>query len=211
MITEKELTEYRSLCYSLAFLREKFRKKRQELRLILLEAAARRQEALLFLAKANRLTLRLNGCQRQIAGLPYHLSEIIKRIHNTKQVLFQVGVEMSPDEIQGDCLDRRELKQKVLLILTMIDDVKKKLLQLDLMELRCRELLLSLGKAMEAFRHEWRGIRRKIYPYGIISRFCRFLNSLLGKAYFSFRDLEEIAALGNITGLVLKIADSPLI
>jgi hypothetical protein len=93
----------------------------------------------------------------------------------------------------------------------MIDHVKKSLLQLDILEMRCRELMASLNKALEAFQHESRRIHKSIYPLGFISIFFRFLRHLAGKTYFSFRDLDGITDLGNITGLVLKIADSPMI
>jgi hypothetical protein len=36
----------------------------------------------------------------------------------------------------------------------------------------------------------------------------RSLRGLLGNGYFSYRDMEELGALGNITGSVLRIADS---
>ncbi|MCL2472899.1 MAG: hypothetical protein FWF26_04405, partial [Treponema sp.] len=107
--------------------------------------------------------------------------------------------------------NRAELRQKGLLILTMIDRAKRNLLQFDLLELRCRELILSINKALMAFHHEYRTIRRKIYPLGIFSLLLRSVRFLWGRTYFSLKDLGEVGALGTITGLVLKIADSQLI
>ena len=112
---------------------------------------------------------------------------------------------------QDDYRSGRELRQRGLLILGMIDNIRKKLLQLDVLELRCRELMLSINKALEAFHHESRIIRRKIYPFGIFSLLNRNLRRLLGGSYFSHHDMKDIAALGNITGCILKIADSPVI
>jgi hypothetical protein len=113
--------------------------------------------------------------------------------------------------IPEDCRSYPELKRNGLAVILMIDQIKKSLLQLDVLEMRCRELMASLNKAMAAFRHESRRIHRIIYPLGFISVFYRFIRRLAGKTYFTFRDLSGIADLGNITGLVLKIADSPLI
>ena len=93
----------------------------------------------------------------------------------------------------------------------MIDSVRGKILQLEVLELRCRELILSINKALQAFRHEYRVIYRKIYPFGIFSLFHRNVRTLWGRAYFTLHDMENIAAIGNITGHVLKIADSPII
>jgi len=232
MITEKELTEYRSLCATLGELRGTYRRRKQELRRLLEETGALRREALHALVKANRLTRHLTGRQRQITGLTYHLGEIRARMNQGSQALFQGSGEEGetlsgrgnlqssdwqssdwqvPDWQSHDCNSGRELRQRGLLILRMIDNIRKKLLQLELVELRCRELMLSVNKAMEAFRHESRIIRRKIYPFGILSLLYRTLRRLLGGSYFSHPDMEDVAALGAISVCVLKIADSPVI
>ena len=221
MKTDKDVKEYNFLCATLASLYEKFALRKQELRPVLEETAALKRDALLFLAKANGFTRYLTGAQRQRAGLTYHPGEIKDRIKHfdslcggTEETETQpVTRPEIPAEFQPEILaaNRRELKQRGLLILGMIDTVKKKLLQLDLLELRCRELIQSIKKALEAFRHELKIIRRKIYPFGIFSFFHRSLRRILGGTYFSFRDLADIEALGKITGLVLQIADSPVV
>jgi len=219
MIAEKELTEYKALCAVLLELRRRFLEKKQQLKKFLEEAAGRRKEALELLVKANGLTRHLTGRQRQVAGLSYYLGEIKAKLNLAKS--FQNGqsdtvfVMEDKNEIQRpipeDCRSSLELKRNGLAVISMIDQVKKSLLQLDVLEMRCRELLASLNKALTAFRHESRRIHRSIYPLGFISVFYRFLRRTAGKNYFTFRDLDGIADLGNITGLVLKIADSPLI
>ena len=213
MITEKELGEYRDLCVSLEELNGKLQKKKKELRRLLEETIAKRKDALLVLAKANRLTRHLTGHQRQIAGFTYYLGEIKAKINQACLALppgVMAEAESLP-EIRSDCANSLELKQRGITVIKLIDGVKKKILQLELLELRCRELLLSIDKAMKAFRHESRIIRRKIYPFGLFSLIYRALRNLLGKTYFTIRDMEDLSALGNITGLVLKMADSPLI
>ena len=219
MIAEKELTEYKALCAVLLELRRRFLEKKQQLKKFLEEAAGRRKEALELLVKANGLTRHLTGRQRQVAGLSYYLGEIKAKLNLAKS--FQNGqsdtvfVMEDKNEIQRpipeDCRSSLELKRNGLAVISMIDQVKKSLLQLDVLEMRCRELLASLNKALTAFRHESRRIHRSIYPLGFISVFYRFLRRVAGNTYFTVRDLDGIADLGNITGLVLKIADSPLI
>ena len=198
-------------------LQKKYQWRKQELRQILEETAALRSKALLSLAKTNSLTRHLTGRQRKAAALTYNLGEIKMRINRKSPLVFQNpdgeplhGYWQAPGDI-ADIRDIRELKQKGLMILALIDGIRKKLLQLDLLELRCREIMLSIEKVMEAFSHESRIILRKIYPFGIFSLFYRTLRSLFGNAYFSLCDMESIAALGNITSHVLKIADSPII
>ena len=223
MVSEKEIAEYHNLCTALSALHGKFQEKKLELRRLLEETAALRKNAFLALARANRLTGHLTSRQRQIAGLSYHLNEIkarIKKVNQSSLVLLRKenGNEaavydnglLTEGNFPEDCRNQRELKQKVLLLLKLIDNLKKNILQLELLELRCKELILSIGKAMEAFRHESKSIRRKLYPFGFFSLLRRFLRFLFGKDYFSSGDLSDISALGNITGFVLKIADSPL-
>lgn len=218
---EKEIAEYRNLCAALRNLQERYSKRKQELRQLLGQTAVLRRDALLVLVKANRLTRHLTGRQRHITGLNYQLGEIKARINQVGPALFKGGgeegetlpgiCEWQPQKDRSPLDSRRELRQNELLILGMIDGLKKNLLQLDILELRCRELILSVNKALQAFRHEARIIRRKIYPFGVFSLLCRTLRRLWGRSYFSLHDMDDIAALGSITGHVLKIADSPII
>ena len=218
MFTDKELTEYRTLCAALGELQEKYRHRKLELRRILEKTADIRNNTLLVLAKANRLTRHLTARQRQISGLTYRLEEIKRRINRLSPVVQDMGEGEDAKYLPGlrdwqaeeKGVGPRELKQKGLLLLSLIDGLRKKLLQFDLLELRCRELALSFNKALEAFCYEWNIIRRKIYPLGMFSHFCRRFRGLWGSAYFTLRDMENITALGNITGHVLKIADSPI-
>jgi hypothetical protein len=77
--------------------------------------------------------------------------------------------------------------------------------------MRCRELLLSTDKALQAFKHEYGLIRRRVYPFGFLSALCKQLRRIRGFSYFSHRDLKELTVLGEFTGDVLKIVDSPIL
>jgi hypothetical protein len=223
MVRDKELVEYRKLYAALKALHEKYLERRGDICQALKECGALKRKALLALVKANRLTRHLTGPLRQAVGLSYSLNEIMARIRQAgaeenSPVVTQSSEGLilalsEPADLQGgdDYRKRRELRQKGLTILAMIDDLRKKILQLDLLGLRCRELILAIDKALEAFRHESIIIRRKLYPLGIFSVCFRSLRALAGSGYFSFRDIKELTALGNITGSVLKIADSPVI
>jgi chromosome segregation ATPase len=217
MITEKESNEYKALCSALLELQGKLLDRKQELKKLLEETAARRKDALELLAKANGITRHLTGRQRQMAGLLYFTGEINAKIKSANSFLNINSGENKNDKneiqrpIPEGSRNRLELKRNALALILMIDQIKKSLLELDVLEMRCRELIASLNKAMAAFRHESRRIHRSIYPLGFISFLYRFFRCLAGKTYFAFRDLSGIADLGNITGLVLKIADSPLV
>jgi hypothetical protein len=212
MSTENELSEYRTLCAFLISSNEKFLEKKQNIRLLLEKTARRRLEALMLIAKANRLTRHLTRHQRQVSGIGYHLGEIKIRLKQAAAPAFQPGAEEGEisfaPESGIESLSRLELKQRLLLLISLIDELKKKLLKLELLEMRCREFLLSIIKALEAFRHEWKIIRRRIYPFGIFSLLRRSVRSFFGSNYFYPRDMESISALVVITGLLLQIADS---
>ena len=215
MIADKDFSEYRTLCATLGCLHEEFLKRKRELKGLLEETAARKREAFLVLAKANRLTRHLTGRQRQAAGITYHLSELNMRINQARALVFRGGnAEPSgglPSVPPYESLNRRELKAMGFAVIGMIDRLKKNLLQLDILEKRCRELITSINKALKAFRYESREIYRKIYPFGVFSLCHRYLRCIWGNTFFTFRDMDDISALGKITGLVLKIADAPLI
>ena len=203
----KDIAEFHSLHTVLINLHEKFLRRKQELRLILEETAAKRREALLTLEKANRLTRHLTGGQRLRTGLTYNAADLKARIKQINPVIFR-GIDEEAPLPEFQVSSQRELKKTGLIILALIDNVKKKLFQLDILEMRLRELILSINKALEAFRHEWKIIRRKIYPFGFISLCYRSLRRFLGQSYFSPGDMDDVSALGRITGHVLKIADS---
>jgi hypothetical protein len=217
MIAEKELNEYKALCAALLELRRKFLDRRQELKKLLEETVARRKDALELLAKANGITRHLTGHQRQMTGILYYLGEIKAKIKSANSFLnINSGEDKNiKNEVQRpipeSCRNSLELKRNGLALILMIDQIRKNLLELDVLEMRCRELIASLNKVMAAFCHESRRIHRSIYPLGIISFLYRFLRCFAGKTYFTFRDLKGIADLGNITVLVLRIAESPLI
>ena len=216
MISEREIAEFKTLLNTLSTLRENFSRRKQEIQKLLEDTFALKKQAYTVLSRANRLTRHLTNRQRQMTGLSYHLNEIKARVTRVSQnslVLFREDAK-EPELRAGfpeDCRNQWELKQKVLVIISLIDRVKKNLLQLELLELRCRELILSINKSMEAFNHESGIIRRKLYPFGFFSVFYRYLRSLWGRSYFSPHELLDISALGTFTGHVLKIADSPVI
>lgn len=212
MTIEREIAEYEALRAVFRSLRERFLERKEEIRRLFDETLVLKRTSLLVLAKANRFTRHLTGRQRQICGVSYRVGEITERINQVNRlspVIFDGEAENSGiGDLPNEARSRRALKQKGLVVLRMIDNARKNLLQLDLLETRLRELVLSINKAMEVFRFEYRNISRKLFPRGVFSRFRRSLRNFFGRGYFSFRDMKDLAALGTITGSVLKIADA---
>jgi hypothetical protein len=110
----------------------------------------------------------------------------------------------------GGFPNRREAKAWELKILFIIDRLKKTLLQLELLELRCRELLASITKTLEAFSYGFKAAKRKIYPFMIFSRVRKSLRRCLGGAYYTPGDIRELEALGSLTANAAEIAETPV-
>jgi hypothetical protein len=217
----KELTIFRpreetagtgSLTASFRKLHEKYEGRKKEILGLLEETGALVKKAVAFLKKANRLTRRLTVKQRQETGVFYHPSFFDSRLKGRDLLLLIPNriLNLEVPDLTGLGSFRRP-EQEELRMLRLMDVLKKNLLALDLLEMRCRELLLSIDKAMDAFKHEYAFVRRRVYPYGFVSVLSKYLKRLRGFPYFSPRDLKELAVLGELTGDILKIADSPIL
>jgi hypothetical protein len=202
-----------SLAASLRELHEKCERRKKEIRGLLEETGALMKKALVFLKKANCPTRRLTARQRKEAGIFYPPSFFDSRIKGKNRLPAIPDRILNPEVLPEltEAGGSRRLVPEELKMLRLIDALKKNLLALDLLEMRCRELLLSIDKALEAFKHEYASIRRRLYPYWVLSVLCKHVNRLRGFSYFSPRDLKELAVLGELTGDVLKIADSPIL
>jgi hypothetical protein len=209
--TEKEAAGTNSLSASLRELHEKYGSRKKEILGLIEETGALMNKAAAFLKKANRLTRYLTARQRQETGVLYHPSFFDSCLKGKALIPNKMlNSEETLPELTG-LGSSREFELGELKMLRLMDVLKKNLLALDLLEMRCRELLLSIDKALEAFRHEYACVRRRVYPCGLFSVFYKNLRRLRGFPYFSPRDLKEVRVLGELTGHVLKIADSPIL
>jgi hypothetical protein len=217
----KELGEYRLLCASLKDLHAKYEERKTRLRLLVEELEGLRRSTLRELGKAARLTRRLTPFQRNELGLlpgsgngwvvPRAQLTSSHKLSEKKQKelpsLDPVSLSVPSDAYSN----RRELKAGTLGLLSQFDELKKGLLQLDLLELRVRELILSINKAMKAYSHEYRVIRRRIYPVSILSRVGKSWRRLRGMTYFSSHDMKELTVLGDLTVNIVRMAESPIL
>ena len=220
-LTDKEIQEYAALCAVLKGLMEKYAERKQELIKLVMITESLRGRALKDLVKANNLTRHLTSYQRHAAGLTYNFSQLkaIKTSDNLPPALqkeddegaFALDFSLMEKKAPKHGSGRLELRQKELAVIKLIDNAKKKLLFLDVLELRSRELICSIEKVMKAFHYSARITHRFIYPFGVFSMFKRRMRQFFGSTYFTLRDMDSIAALGIITGSVLKVAGSPLV
>jgi hypothetical protein len=202
----KELGEYRLLCAGLKELHLKYEERKTRLRLLLEELEGLRRRALRELGKASRFARHLAPFQRNELGLPP-----FNMLAEKKQKEFPSLDPASLPVLAEQYSNPRELKAGTLGLLSQIDGIKKSLLQLDLLELRVRELLLSINKALKAYAHEYRVIRRRIYPLYILSALGKSWRRFRGMTYFSPRDIIELTALGDLTVNIARMAESPVL
>jgi hypothetical protein len=218
----KELGEYRLLCTGLKDLHAKYEERKTRLRLLVGELEGLRRSTLRELGKAARLTRRLTPFQRNELGLlpgsgngwvvPQAQLTSSHKLSEKKQQKEFPSLDPVSLSVPSDAYsNRRELKAGMLGLLSQLDELKRGLLQLDLLELRVRELILSINKVMKAYAHEYRVIRRRIYPVFILSRLGKFRRRLRGMAYFSTRDMKELTALGELTVNIVRMAESPIL
>jgi hypothetical protein len=216
-----ETGEYSLLCITLRELYEKEDACKARIRLLLEEVVELRRKTLRELGKVSRLTRRLTAFQKKEMGLLLPPGGVLESLPDKpgasrKGVPDGTGKAPEPAPFPRfpaplEFKNRRELKAGEIRVLSMIDRLKKELLQLDLLEMRCRELLLSIRKAMDAWEHEFRCVRRRIYPLRILSALYKQLRSLRGKAYYSPKDVKELTVLGDLTVNVVRIVESPVI
>jgi hypothetical protein len=210
MDTIAGIGDYRLLRAALDEWYEKYETRKAQVRLLLDELADLRRRAVRELGKAGRLTRRLSALQRKEMGFFI----LQKAPYYELPLKAEKMPDISPKPLRwtpGEFKNLRELKAGELAVLSMIEGLKKNLLQLDLLEMRCRELLLSIARAMKVYNHEYLRAKRRIYPLSLLSMFFKRLKTLWGRAYYSKEDLKELTALGNLTVNIVRIAESPLI
>ena len=216
---DNALSEYRSLCLAYCKLHQSHEEQKVRVRLLLEELTILRQRVSRELGKTDRLTRRLTAPQRGQLGLlhePGTFGPMVRGLNPAAAKAeapqqFHTGVrEVTLPEFPEIFKTLKELKVQQIKILSMMDTLKKNLLSLGLLELRCRELLNSINKAMDAYAYEWRQIHRAIYPLGIISVCFKCLRQFWGRPHFSAQDIKGLALIGNLAGSITNMANSPV-
>ena len=105
----------------------------------------------------------------------------------------------------------KQIKGEEIKILEYINSMKKNLVQFDAIESRSKEVIASLQKSFEAYRYGYKHVYKKLFPMGSFSRLLKNIkNKIFKRPYYSDRDLAYIQDLGNATGDILKMVDSPI-
>ncbi|AEF80368.1 hypothetical protein [Leadbettera azotonutricia] len=213
----KELGEYRLLWAGFKELHAKYEERKTRLCLLLEELEGLRRRTLRELGKAARFTKHLTPFQRNELGLLPGKGNVWfvpqgQMASSQKKQRELPSLDPASLPVPSDAYsNRRELKAGTLGLLSQIDALKKSLLQLNLLELRVRELLLSINKAMKAYAHEYRVVRRRIYPIFVLSALGKSWRRLKGMTYFTPRDIIELTVLGDIAVNIAGMTESPVL
>lgn len=103
----------------------------------------------------------------------------------------------------------KEIGEKELDVIKVIDEIKNNLFKFDLLEERTDELILSINKAKDVFEIELKKVYRKIYPLFFISKLYKAMRkNLIRRNYFSENDLIQISYIGGLAGDFATLIDT---
>jgi len=91
-----------------------------------------------------------------------------------------------------------------------INALRKNMLQFGIIQARAAELIETIAKSAEVFRHQYKTCCRKLFPLGAVSRIQRNLKRAFKRPYFSWQDMRHLKDLGLAAAYVLKIAETPI-
>ncbi|MCL1927875.1 MAG: hypothetical protein FWG07_03660 [Treponema sp.] len=95
--------------------------------------------------------------------------------------------------------------------LQKVKTVRKNIIQFGIMEARVHELIGVIVKSTAVFNHQYKTTYRELFPLGFISKVQRHIRQLLHHPYFSWQEIGCLQNLGRAAGLVLKMAETPVL
>lgn len=93
----------------------------------------------------------------------------------------------------------KEIEKQMNKIIKAMDQIHSNILQLDFINERSEELIISLEKANDVFIQEFKRVYKEIYKIPILSKTIKWIRKNIFRGnYFSNRDFENIAYIGGI-------------
>ena len=103
----------------------------------------------------------------------------------------------------------KEIEEKIYEVREASYKIKDNISGMEFANKRALEIMDSLEKAKEVFEIELKKSYKKIYPIPVISALLRFIRkNIFRMSYFSKRDLDEIAYIGETARNFAQIIDS---
>ena len=95
--------------------------------------------------------------------------------------------------------------------LQKVKTVRKNIIQFGIIEARVHELIGVIIKSTAVFNHQYKTTYRELFPLGFISKVQRHIRLLFHHPYFSWQEIGCLQNLGRAAGLVLKMAETPVL
>ena len=92
-----------------------------------------------------------------------------------------------------------------------IKTARKNKVQFELVKARAGELISSIVKSAAVFNHQYAAVCRELFPFGVLSRIKRSIRRFFSHPYYSWRELRSLQNLAETAGLVLKMAEAPVL
>ncbi|MET1180554.1 hypothetical protein ABG775_21695 [Peribacillus simplex] len=93
----------------------------------------------------------------------------------------------------------KDIEKQMNKVIKAIDQIHSNILQLDLINERSEELIISLDKAIDIFNLEFKRAYKEIYKIPILSKSLKWTRkNILRRNYFSKKDFENISYIGGI-------------
>ncbi|MBW8347936.1 hypothetical protein K0H71_00575 [Bacillus sp. IITD106] len=103
----------------------------------------------------------------------------------------------------------KEIEKLMYKIVEAMDQIHSNILQLDLINKRSEELIISLDKANDVFTQEFKRIYKGIYRIPILSKTTKWTRkNIFRRNYFSKKDFENIAYIGGIASDFAMLIDT---
>ena len=209
----KELNDYNTLCNTLEKLYLIHENQKSEISGLLNRLIILRTRLIKELGKTSRALKHMTLFQKNQIGLSWQ-SEKLKLWDKDEFFLIPL---LKPETVPlhtrypKELAKTKEVKSQELRLISLIDGMKKKQLRLELIGMRLSELLYAINKAIQAYNYQWKQIYWTIFPLGIFSTLYRSLKKMLGRHYFTPKDINEIAVIANLGLNIIKMANVPLI
>jgi hypothetical protein len=105
----------------------------------------------------------------------------------------------------------KEIEEEKLKVLDAIEQIESNILKMDLIGKRADELIASIDKAAETFRHELNRTLRELQRFPAITRLIQKIRKHLFRGkYYSNADLEKIAYIGSLATNLATLIDTPI-
>lgn len=105
----------------------------------------------------------------------------------------------------------KEIEMAIAEIRVETEKIRARQMLLENMQRRAAEIAAATAKTAEAFVAELNRAQKRIFPFGIFSRWFKALREVLGGNYFSRRDVGVIGPLLQVAELLAKLIDQKIL